>query len=81
LNSETKRTTPLGAWNIREVTRISPRRAYFDMVEKKIYTPTPTSTYHSFTAFDVGRTSRKFKYINPTEAAEVPEKIVTSRSI
>jgi hypothetical protein len=73
MNSETKRPIPLGAWNLSEVTRISPRKGYFDKSNSTIYIPTQKVSYNSYKTFDISRTSGGFYERNSTEQAEVSE--------
>jgi hypothetical protein len=53
INSKNKQIASLGAWDIEEVLRISPRWGYYSNDKQTIYIPIPQNKFQSFQAYDI----------------------------
>jgi hypothetical protein len=59
-NSENKRTKQIGAWNVAEVIRTSPRHGYYSHRSKEIYIPVGKDSYNTHQAFEIKRMSGRY---------------------
>jgi hypothetical protein len=59
-NTENHQIKPIGAWDIEEVIRTSPRHGYYSKAMEDIYIPVDKKVYHCHKAFNIRQTSSRY---------------------
>jgi hypothetical protein len=60
LNHNNHRPPKLGAWDIQEILRISPRAAYYHQSENTVYVPNEEGGYNQHTAYKHERCNARY---------------------